>query len=76
MVAPAAAIEATPEVLSVQVNSTLTLVLFQPFPLAAVSLVAVNTGSPVSILTATGIVVEPVKAPVFPALSDAWQEML
>ena len=74
--APAAEIEAGPDVLSVQVNSTLTLVLFQPFVLAAVSLVAVKTGATVSIFTTTGIAVDPVNAPVLPALSVAWQEML
>ena len=74
--APAAEIEAAPDVLSVQVNSTFTLVLFQPFTLAAVSLVALKTGATVSILMATGLVVEPVNAPVLPALSVAWQEML
>jgi len=74
--APVAAIEATPELLSVQVNSTFTLVLFQPFALAAVSLVALKTGATVSILTTTGIAVDPVNAPVLPALSVAWQEML
>jgi hypothetical protein len=74
--APVAAIEVTPEVLSVQVNSTLTLVLFQPFALAGVRLVAARTGATVSILTATGIVVDPVNAPALPALSVAWHEML
>ena len=74
--APAAEIEAAPDVLSVQVNSTFTLVLFQPFTLAAVSLVALKTGATVSILTTTGMAVEPADAPVLPALSVAWQEML
>jgi hypothetical protein len=74
--APVALTEATNEVLSAQANRTETSVLFHPFKLAAVSRVAVKLGAIVSIFTSTGMVVEPVKAPVLLALSVAWQEML
>lgn len=74
--APVAEMLATPEVASVQVNSTPTFVLFQPLPLAGLSRLAVRLGFTVSIFTTTGIGVEPVEAPVLLALSVAVQEML
>src|SRR5690348_8895544 len=70
--APDAPKEATPEVLSVQTNLTVTSLLFQPFPFATVWRLAVSNGLTESIFT-VAVLLEPPPAPALPRLSVAVQ---